>query len=909
MSFLDPSLRKIVKIAGEALRERRHWNFVSGVTGVDNPITGETDLTVIGGGDPEVADDIGKASGVIRRVLGIHGNSIAGTYGTAPPVGGTFVRTLYGGDSLKAKRPSPHGWFDVHDYGAIGDGASHPLSDYFASLGAAQAVFPHANSLTNELDWAAIQAAINAAKIAEPKTGGNNALCGRVHIGRGHFLCDQSLDMKQTKGMILAGAGRGIGGGGVATDGSSTLFYTGSGRRFIDCRSTFGYRLQDLSIQYSSLSFFGHLVDLSHSNGNDPTNATFIGCHFSGANSISITLNQGCKSLLFMHGAIACVIDNCIFTVGHQGIRFRNMNGAYSNSHVVSNCQFVFLEQAMVNGGQDISIHGCTFEGSGGQMTSAYEDDPPQSRATPTDTFTFAGSIITRAGPGSFLTDGFFVGADAVQSLQSSNIATNGFPSQVVRVTDTELDFSQNTLIFSGDTITRSYGSFIDDGWILGMKPTISIAGSDDNGELTPITFLNATTMTCAGTSLAATPSATWNTGSVYHLLENEYDAHTVATPGWTFVAPETTSTAYLFMFAGAGPLSIKGCWFGDQFLSTSWIKLQNATAFSMSGNYFDGNDRVLDVQFSAQGVHIAGNVLGSPSPPLQFGTESGAKFMGSADGITVQGNAGHDRDDLVSFGPGYAKFNVIVSGNGDALSNQANQTRLFEAEFQTRIDAKAQATYREPASVTTADDVATAIGASFDLTEGKTAAGTAIVTAARTDGGASSAWSVAWVIKNNAGTLSLVGLAVVPIGQDDPTWGGPDITFSGTTIQPKVTGLAATSITWGIVHTRLEIYGLPAPTISSVTPSSGASSGMGLVAGPAAGTVITDLHGTGFVTGCTVKFGDFPATSVAFVSSVKLTCVTPEAFATVPGYVTVRVTNPDGQNTGDSGADLFKYT
>lgn len=55
------------------------------------------------------------------------------------------------------------GYLHVSEFGAVGDGASHPLSAYFDTLAAAQAVYPHADSLTNEIDWAAIQASINRA--------------------------------------------------------------------------------------------------------------------------------------------------------------------------------------------------------------------------------------------------------------------------------------------------------------------------------------------------------------------------------------------------------------------------------------------------------------------------------------------------------------------------------------------------------------------------------------------------------------------------------------------------------------------------------------------------------------------------------------------------------------------------
>lgn len=50
---------------------------------------------------------------------------------------------------------------NASDYGWIGDGASHPLSTKYATLAAAQLVYPHVTSLTQEIDWAAAQATIN----------------------------------------------------------------------------------------------------------------------------------------------------------------------------------------------------------------------------------------------------------------------------------------------------------------------------------------------------------------------------------------------------------------------------------------------------------------------------------------------------------------------------------------------------------------------------------------------------------------------------------------------------------------------------------------------------------------------------------------------------------------------------
>lgn len=49
------------------------------------------------------------------------------------------------------------------DFGLIGDGESHPLSGKFATLAAAQAVYPFATDLTQEIDYCAFKSASNAA--------------------------------------------------------------------------------------------------------------------------------------------------------------------------------------------------------------------------------------------------------------------------------------------------------------------------------------------------------------------------------------------------------------------------------------------------------------------------------------------------------------------------------------------------------------------------------------------------------------------------------------------------------------------------------------------------------------------------------------------------------------------------
>jgi hypothetical protein len=86
-----------------------------------------------------------------------------------------------------------------------------------------------------------------------------------------------------------------------------------------------------------------------------------------------------------------------------------------------------------------------------------------------------------------------------------------------------------------------------------------------------------------------------------------------------------------------------------------------------------------------------------------------------------------------------------------------------------------------------------------------------------------------------------------------------------------------------------------PPPTVTSCTPDTGYSTG---------GTIITNLAGTGFVATPTVLFDSTPATSVVFVSSTQLTCVTP---ANAVGAATITVTNPDTSTSGPVSG-LFTY-
>lgn len=86
---------------------------------------------------------------------------------------------------------------DARWFGFVGDGSTHPLSSYFGSLGAAQAIFPFVSSLSDERDGVSIQAAIFALSpyITMPSAEENKLTDygGEVTIPVCKFLVNQTI--------------------------------------------------------------------------------------------------------------------------------------------------------------------------------------------------------------------------------------------------------------------------------------------------------------------------------------------------------------------------------------------------------------------------------------------------------------------------------------------------------------------------------------------------------------------------------------------------------------------------------------------------------------------------------------------------------------------------------------------
>jgi len=255
---------------------------------------------------------------------------------------------------------------NVRDFGAPGDGLSHPLSERYKTLSEAQAVYPHAESLDDEIDWAAIQAAI---KVARAGRGGT------VWFPRGTYICSKPLNLDNTQNTRLEGSGQ-----------ETVIKHSRAGPSFISARSSSLFSIRGLNV----ISRSATVVDLSQSASPTATNSAGAGQALIETSLFVDESGVGTvDAFLSLDKAISCTIRNNYFygaQVAIRGIDTGSDPPHYSNANLILNNTFQALTKAAItNAGDAWLIQGNTFEclapldatGSGTAAAYvAYIDDP-----------------------------------------------------------------------------------------------------------------------------------------------------------------------------------------------------------------------------------------------------------------------------------------------------------------------------------------------------------------------------------------------------------------------------------------------------------------------------------------------------------------------------------------------------
>lgn len=174
----------------------------------------------------------------------------------------------------------------LDDLGWVNDGSSQPLSDFFATLAAAQAVFPNAAALTDEIAGVAIQHCINLTQPASTFRG------GKVRLPHGSYRVNKTISLTAVTSVEIEGDSAvwhsytGIYGGWPNKNmpGTSRILWTGTGSlfSFTDQPPSTGIPTKGLSFVRLVFNVDNQTEDIFTADGG--TGIFFEQCYFGGGN-------------------------------------------------------------------------------------------------------------------------------------------------------------------------------------------------------------------------------------------------------------------------------------------------------------------------------------------------------------------------------------------------------------------------------------------------------------------------------------------------------------------------------------------------------------------------------------------------------------------------------------------------
>lgn len=225
-----------------------------------------------------------------------------------------------------------------------------------------------------DADWGP---AILKATFAASKQGGNvvKFTCGKT------YKVDQKLigDLNRFEDKFV-GSVEWIG---CATDyeygGSKpSIEVTGAGDAGISLRSSYGFRLTRMKIQYTNPAFRGRLFDFSHSeiakggNGGDTAYLTISDSTLTGTNEAT-----DADALVYLGGSIISSIEKSHFFYAKQGIRGMEAAGGnhYAYVYTIAKNSFNMVDRAIVNPSSNWVITNNTFEPNRFGQLIAVEND------------------------------------------------------------------------------------------------------------------------------------------------------------------------------------------------------------------------------------------------------------------------------------------------------------------------------------------------------------------------------------------------------------------------------------------------------------------------------------------------------------------------------------------------------
>ncbi|HFI3767950.1 TPA: hypothetical protein ACGP60_000130 [Escherichia coli] len=180
----------------------------------------ETVIGIVNGKPIGVPVPSGSAADVLLQLSSAGEGKGDALIGVRQPFAGAVTITQHENNAL---------FLNVKQFGAIRDGKYHPLSERFSSISEAKSLYPFVDSLSQSIDWAAWQAAINTGKVIY---GTDNA-----------YVITDTLTPVSGGGIIGLGVGKWVSGYTATfapdiTTGTTFLMYgVGNKKYTVDCVS------------------------------------------------------------------------------------------------------------------------------------------------------------------------------------------------------------------------------------------------------------------------------------------------------------------------------------------------------------------------------------------------------------------------------------------------------------------------------------------------------------------------------------------------------------------------------------------------------------------------------------------------------------------------------------------------
>ncbi|HCS3931092.1 TPA: hypothetical protein OQX83_000770 [Escherichia coli] len=180
----------------------------------------ETVIGIVNGKPIGIPVPSGSAADVLLQLSSAGEGKGDALIGVRQPFAGAVTITQHENNAL---------FLNVKQFGAIGDGKYHPLSERFSSISEAKSLYPFVDSLSQSIDWAAWQAALNTGKVIY---GTDNA-----------YVITDTLTPVSGGGIIGLGVGKWVSGYTATfapdiTTGTTFLMYgVGNKKYTVDCVS------------------------------------------------------------------------------------------------------------------------------------------------------------------------------------------------------------------------------------------------------------------------------------------------------------------------------------------------------------------------------------------------------------------------------------------------------------------------------------------------------------------------------------------------------------------------------------------------------------------------------------------------------------------------------------------------